>query len=561
MELTTEQRIEQLELQHQIETITKEYRQKNEMAQVTGKTLVYPNQKEAACEILTHYLTGKLLVLLVAQPGTGKTGTVLEILYRLSTHPDSTQCVKTSNIHIISGMNDTEWQKQFKKNMLPSLATNVDHRSVVLKKKDEIASIRNGIIVTDECHIASGMNQTVSHMLVRAGLTDINVVIDRRVRMLDISATPETVGWDIQKSWGDKAAIVKLFPGPSYKGFQVMLDEQRIRQAEPLNSMDAVRNIFRFFENRYSKYSNHTKKYFPMRILKAEWEGNIHSAIVEFGWECITHNSKDKQDDIDKRMSTAPTKHTVILIKGFWRASKRLVRTHVGGSYEQVPDQRDVTSASQGLIARFCDNYEYTGDELNPELRPIHYGDMEAIKLYLNWFSKGCDYKEADYTSSRIKSKNGRIHSVPSKVHETNIENLLEEGTDDVAVDTSIPDHRRVPVIACVSEATPAEIKKIRKQERAKHIVQILKRMYQEDVSKAEFLSVIESSPCFQVSEPRERTTRSYKIHIEDPVKANQNNRPIGVVDCKEELKERTCWQVYIDKYANRLCIQWQVYS
>ena len=557
MESTTEQlkRIEEIELQHQIDLITMEYEKENAIANVKGKVLVYPNQQEAACETLTHYLNGKLLVLLVAQPGTGKTGTVLEVLYRLSTHPDHRQCVKTNNIHIISGMNDTEWNKQLKKNMLPSLATNVNHRSVLLKKSDEIAKIQNGIIVTDECHIASDKKQTVSKMLTRTGLTDINVVSDRQVRLFDISATPDAVAWDIHK-WGDKAAIVKLLPGPSYKGFQVMLNEQRIRQAEPLNSMDAVRKMFRFFENRYT---GSTKKYFPMRILKDEWEGYIHRVSVEFGWgNPIFHNSEDRIMDIDKQMETAPSKHTVILIKGFWRASKRLVRTHVGGSYEQVPHQFDVTSASQGLIARFCDNYEYTGDELNPDMRPIHYGNMEAIKQYLNWFSKECDFKKADYTSTRIKSKNGRVHSTPSKVHESNMINLHEDSME--VVDDTTVDHRRIPVIVSVDESTIHEIEKRKKKDKSSYIIQVLKRMYNGDSTYTEFLSMIQSSVCFQVSAPKVNTVRSYKIHIEDPVTASQNNRPIGVVDCKEEYKRQSCWQVFIDKQENRICILWQVY-
>lgn len=539
-------------LQRQRNRVCFDYNEQEEIEKEKGLQLVYPNQKEAACECLTHFEQGKMLVMLIAQPGTGKTGTVLESLKLLTTNPDDERCVEVKNIQIISGMDDTQWSEQFSRKMLPSFRENIYHRSVLNKHKDDLASITNGILITDECHVASEKSMTVSKVLRASGLTDCNVVRSRHVRLFDISATPESTGWDIE-SWGDKAAVVRLLPGPSYKGFQVMLSEERIRQATPLSSYANVKEWFQFFQDRYS---NSSKKYFPIRVQNSDSLGYIRRAIVEFGWNEIEHNSVSRVDNIDKIMKSAPSKHTVILIKGFWRASKRLERHHIGGSYESVPKKRNVTTASQGLVGRFCDNFEYQGDELNPDLRPVHFGDRESIEAYVDWFNQGCDYRKVDYKSSRINSSNGHVKAKLSKIHPTNMLNL-----DSVAVQNNNPDiHKRVPLVISLPISYIERIKAMTTEDKIEFIRRKLVTALSSQENYSEFLSIITGSRCFQISSPGVDTARSYKIHIEDPVDAFENDRKYGLMDIKGELKKKSCWQVYIDEKENRLCILWQVF-
>ena len=539
----------------QREKIDMEYRHENDRLKINGKSLVYSNQKVAAVDCIEHFNEGKNLVLLVAQPGTGKTGTVLEFLKYLTTHNDDEKCVLTKDIHIMSGMNDTDWQHQFKKKMLPSFRENIHHRGVLNKKIEDIAAIKNGILITDECHIASEKSMTVSKVMRAAGLTDCVVANARNVKLFDISATPESVGWDIT-SWGDKAATVCLEPGENYKGFEVMLSEGRICEAKPFNNYDNVKEWFQFFQDRYAGTS---KKYFPMRVSNYEWLGNIRRAIVDFGWDEMSHNSEERIENIDDLMSHAPSKHTIIFIKDFWRASKRLVRTHVGGSYEQVPKTRNVTTASQSTIGRFCDNYEYEGEELNPDLRPVHFGDKISIIAYVKWFKEGCDYRKVNYSSSRIQSSDGHVKAKASKIHPSNISHL-----NAVAIPNADPDvHKRVPVIAEV----PVEIinilaaKGAKKTTKTKKIIEILRENYKENPSYTEFLEVISTTECFQISTPGEETVRSYRMHILDVVGASEENRKYGIMDSPTKpVKSKSCWQAYIDTRLNRLCILWQVF-
>lgn len=426
-----------IELECQRAVITAEWNMAERKKRQKNEEFVYPNQKEAALKCVEAFQNGVTQVCMVAQPGTGKTGASLEIMHLLTTHINDDDCILKENLWILSGMNDKEWAKQYFKNMIKSFRDHIHHRGNLMKNKNEISQIQGGLLITDECHIASGKQMTVSKMLREAGLTDYDTIVARKMKMLDISATPEAVSFDLRSpEWREKSRIIKLEPGPIYKGFQHMLDENRILDAPEILTTEIALQILSMFQTRYE---GTTKKYFPFRIRGVNAKGFVHSAITRLGWSFIEHDSSTSDDKngpkyydasgeeiskIDHMMLTAPEQHTIIFVKEFWRASKRLVRKHVGGSFVSKPKTQNTTAASQDLVARFCDNYNYEGDQIDPRYRPIHYTDKKAIEEYLNWFNNDCNYETADYTSNRIKSSNGMVHAKPSKVHASNMQNL-----------------------------------------------------------------------------------------------------------------------------------------
>jgi hypothetical protein len=414
----------------QRERLGMEYRHRNQALGVSGQSLTYPNQQEAASKISEHFANGKLGVVLVAQPGVGKTGVALETAYRMCTHPDDHQCVLAKDVHTHSGMNDTSWKEQYERSMLPSLAKNITHRSKIKNELEELSKLRNGLVITDECHIASGVRMTQSKVLKEAGLLSVDNLLVKRNKILNISATPEGILADMMQ-WGDKAALVILQPGALYKGFQVMIDEQRILNAPPLNTEAEVETMLRFFDERYAGSS---KRFFPFRGLSAETIQHIYSVATRLGWTVVRHDSDETIENVDAVMRVAPTAHTIILIKDFWRASKRVIRTHVGGSYEKPPMTRNTSATAQGLTARFCDTFAYTGDWLNPDLRPIHYCDLGAIEQYLEWYNNGCDYRNTTYTSPNLNSNDGHLRRTHTLVHPSNVEGIVvaQEDMDEV---------------------------------------------------------------------------------------------------------------------------------
>lgn len=68
-------REEQIKKRQQRENILKSKSDKEELLELEGKKFIYPNQQDAADKCIAAYKNGAVAVCLIAQPGTGKTGT------------------------------------------------------------------------------------------------------------------------------------------------------------------------------------------------------------------------------------------------------------------------------------------------------------------------------------------------------------------------------------------------------------------------------------------------------------------------------------------------------
>ena len=168
--------------------ISDEYRCNQLELELNGRGCIsYPNQQEAAQQIIEHYNNRKYLVVLIAQPGAGKTGVVLEVTKQMTTHIDDNQCVDASNVFVLSGMNDIDWNVQFKSKMLRTFQDNVYHRGAINSHiQNRIAEMTNGLCCTDECQIACGSQMKVAHVLASTGLTDLAVARARNMKLLDV---------------------------------------------------------------------------------------------------------------------------------------------------------------------------------------------------------------------------------------------------------------------------------------------------------------------------------------------------------------------------------------
>jgi hypothetical protein len=409
-----EKTIEQIKKRQQRENILKSIRDRQEVLELEEKNFIYPNQQKAADECIEAYKNGAQAVVLLAQPGTGKTGTAQAVMINMTTNPNDQEIIYPENIINCTGMSDNDWEEQFKNSVLPVFQNNIFHRQNLIKEQDKLSLLKNGLIITDECHIASGIKMTISTLLKEAGILDLNVLKIKNIKLLDISATPDAVLYDYTK-WKEKCSIVKIQPGPSYKGFEIMLKENRIVNAPDLED---IKDYYEFLEILDNRYQNTTKKYFPFRLLDQSKINILKDICDQLNWCYLHHNSNERINEIDTLMKNSPTKHTIIFIKSFWRASKRILMKHIGATYEPILRQRNVSVTAQSLPARFCDNYEYFGDQLDINLRPLHYCDKGAIEEYVKWFNNDCDFKVSTYTSQRISSNGkGKVSSKETKVN------------------------------------------------------------------------------------------------------------------------------------------------
>ena len=110
---------------------------------------------------------------------------------------------------------------------------------------------------------------------------------------------------DLEK-WGNKAARVILQPGPIYKGLQIMLDEQRIRNEPELNTIDQVRSFLNELQERYRQSTN---RFFIMRGLTDNTLDLIRTITTELGWSVIHHDSVDTIPNVNALMSSPPARN------------------------------------------------------------------------------------------------------------------------------------------------------------------------------------------------------------------------------------------------------------
>ena len=444
------EQIHAIQLENQRETLQMQYRQKLRLKQAerAGAQLVYMNQAEAATEIVRQFIERKKLwIVLVAPPGAGKTGVILEVLRLLGQHSDAKYQIHIKNMLVITGMSDNDWTKTMKDGMLEALHSTIHHRGE-LRRMENLETMRDGILVTDECHVACQVDQTIDKKLKNAGLKNIDTLKRRNMQMLDVSATPEGVLYDLRR-WKEHAEVVVLKPDEKYKGFQSMLDEGRLLSAKDfdLDKPEDAEKLIKLFDDRYK--DSLTKKYFAFRLgQSATARDNIRDACKKFGWaEPENHDSKDRVENIDAQMENAPLKHKVFFVKGFWRASKRLVRQHVGGTLEAPTARSDDTSKSQGLTARFCNTFDWEGEQTNVALRPLHFDDLDSINRYLAWWAAGVDYTQAAYSAPRMRSDgSGAVSAPKSKVHPDTVHGVeaVEEDPAPAAPAPATPPRQRV---------------------------------------------------------------------------------------------------------------------
>jgi hypothetical protein len=406
------------------------------------KELVYPNQKDAATEICAELFDkGKTVVTLIAEPQVGKTGTFLETAYEACMHPNDASIVDPGNVFIITGMSDTDWQKQTKTDMLEPFRNRVYHRGR-LNSTDRtdgfytnLANASNALLIFDECHIGAEKEHQISSMLHRLGLLNLAVLKQRNIKLLEVSATPGATLYDTL-AWGqENHSIVILKPSPKYTGFRHFIAEKRIHESFDLTEETELEKLITFIRTTFPDPLWHVIRLPSKSRKNKELELKLSQLCAREGWNAMNHSAIDRIDELDYHMSTQPTRHTILLIKEFWRAGKRLNDTYFGIGHDAPTE--DVNVAAQGIAGRLCGNDKKRG----PGAAHI-FTNVDSIKQYLEWIdAKGDFTKVKKYNSRQLKVKKGRVKSLRETVmHESNVE-LYDNPNDaiinhDVDLDT-----------------------------------------------------------------------------------------------------------------------------
>jgi len=450
----------------------------------------YPSQIAKANEILAAFAEDVSLVTFVASPQWGKTGVILYLTYALAGLPIgrgvpealAARPVDPEQVYVFTGMSDTDWTRQTKSRMLPSLRDAVTHRNGIPAMFARRAGgagggLRDALIILDECHLASESSQTLSDALRRIGVLDYGALRERNVRILCISATPVHMLLDAN-GWGNVASrTVIATEGDGYLSFSDLLAEDRVRDAASVQQDELIAFVRERWGDDDPKY--HIVRQIDRRAptAAASIASAINSAaaaasivtpaaaapeiVRKFsaaafraaGFAVSNHNSASRLGDVDELLKRRPDRHHVIFIKGFWRASKTFPDDHIGVCYESASDH---TTILQGLAGRLLGH----GKKRGPRA-PFLFCDPEPIRSYNDWLASGCDYRTyAAYRSRLLKIAKGQVlKKRESTVHPNVVAGLPEPDgalAGAAAANPAAPAMPRGPSLARVGEVSPA---------------------------------------------------------------------------------------------------------
>jgi hypothetical protein len=128
--------------------------------------------------------------------------------------------------------------------------------------------------------------------------------------------------------------------------------------------------------------------------------------VTTNSWIVKTHNSQSRVDT-DLLFETAPLRQTFLVIKGFWRAGKRLNDQNIGIMYEGPSNIPDANVVAQSLAGRACGNDKQIpgGDS------PIIYCHRKSIVDYVNWAKGDGSFENKNYQSRHLRvDENGNVN-------------------------------------------------------------------------------------------------------------------------------------------------------
>lgn len=385
---------------------------KEGMARLKGETIVFETQRAKAFEIQHAFLEGSVLVSLIAPPQWGKTGTISYIMYLMTTHPDHERMILPENVFIITGMADKDWEIQTKGRMLDVFAKNVYHRGMLKQAFiDKLSTARDSLIIIDECHFGSEKTQTVHNCLTHAGLLDIDRLSEQNIKIMCVSATPESTLID-GKLWGNdlhRTILCTKEDATEYIGFRDFIAENRLHHYKP-SYFDDILEVIR---TRWKRPRWHI-----LRVSDKSRNDYIKQ-IVKKDFDFCEHTANARVENIDDLMAKRPKTHTFILIKQFYKAAKTFDDSNIGVVIET---SKDCSNIAQGLPGRLCGYSKQRGGKA-----PLVYCDLPKMRQYLNWLQHGCDYLDdaVTYISNGLKIKKGEVNKRKETiVHPSTISNL-----------------------------------------------------------------------------------------------------------------------------------------
>jgi len=342
---------------------------------------LFQNQKDFGQRIFNNYIHNQSLIhtLAVAPTQSGKTGSMLSIIFHAISHP--THAVPIHHVFIFTPHSSREWLLQTKDRFPPILHNNIFHRNNIKQLVASIQNKQNVLLILDEVQIAFKLGQTTFNLFNQIGLYNPNHPFQNDIKVVSFTATPNQLPIDFEL-WKQSATIEKMDVPKSYISHQSLFDQGRLLQMEDLTCFDAIKqsvnpdaykNIRRILPYIFSMDS---PKYHIIRTPRA----NLHHITIQnfklvLKQDNLNYSliSESTIKDFDAFISKPPDLHTIIFIKDKLRCAKTLDKNHIGVLYERFVTKPIVDSIIQGLAGRLTGYHHNNQSVVFTHLPHIHH--------------------------------------------------------------------------------------------------------------------------------------------------------------------------------------------
>lgn len=372
---------------------------------------IYSNQKTDALNVVRKFLMeDRVIVSVQKRTKVGADGLMLQIVRLMCEHPDDEFIRDIDNVRIITGMSNASWEKDMIDKAPLVLKDKIFHHGKL--QKSDIKSLDRGLIIIDEIDTGDNEDQKLDKQFKKSGLLDINILIEKNIKIVVISATMARELYDLYE-WGERYHATVMMSTPDlYVSHGHLLDKGIIKEFYPLTKEDSIEKWLRedILDNYQDDYRVH--------IVRLGRNSNtIKNKCSSLGIVYKNHTSNERiiESKLAEIFSKPLESHIVIAVKGFYRRANLIPndwKIKIGAVHELHTATVDNNVQIQGLVGRMTG---YWKDVLETDHKTGPYRtSIKSIKQYEKFMED--IYGQNDYKCRGFRKKDGNVKDNSSRV-------------------------------------------------------------------------------------------------------------------------------------------------
>ena len=329
---------------------------------------------------------------LAAEMQAGKTGVVTALIRLIFTNISRIP-IKPERIFILTGMSDNAWIKQTCERLPANVRNGVAHSGgfpTIQKKLRSLAGreyLRDILIVFDESHIASLGSNRPNKLIYEqvALLCPRELWKERNIHFLTISATDPGKSSICSEDTSGSSKVVRLLTNEKYQSVEFLNTSSRIRYNDTFGELHEAKAIVEL-QRAVAEFTEPLYHILRPRVGKQKKVEELLTiafpGCLVIPWDSTTKRANDGESsstaitDINELLAVQPERHTFILLKMMFYASKTMDDTYVGVLWDRKGGKDDTNL--QSLLGRAL-GYEKSK-------RTVVYTSKDTVENYLGFW-------------------------------------------------------------------------------------------------------------------------------------------------------------------------------